>query len=144
LIAAFLIARFRFILLCTACWDFSFVCSTLLIRTSHFGVFRLCGGDKGSALDLRGLLAPRPSPAWRRWTRDLRPHFCLAFHFAPLRLLFALTQKLKCDKIRVYFSGDNLFTITPYKGCDPERAGDGNDAQYPQNKVYSFGVNINI
>ena len=56
----------------------------------------------------------------------------------------ALTQKLKCDKIRVYFSGDNLFTITPYKGCDPERAGDGNDAQYPQNKVYSFGVNINI
>lgn len=55
-----------------------------------------------------------------------------------------IAHKLRCDKIRVYFSGDNLLTITPYKGCDPERSGDGNDAQYPQNRVYSFGVNINL
>jgi len=57
-------------------------------RTSYFGVFRLCGGDKGSALDPQGLLAPRPSPAERRWTRTLRPHFVLAFHFAPLSGFF--------------------------------------------------------
>jgi hypothetical protein len=56
----------------------------------------------------------------------------------------SITQKIKCDRIRVYFSGDNLFTFTPYKGLDPERSGDGRDAQYPQNKVCSFGVNINI
>jgi len=64
-----------------------FVCRKRF-RTSHLGVFRLCGGDKGSALDLRGLLAPRPSPAERRWTRTSRHSFVLAFHFAPLRLFF--------------------------------------------------------
>lgn len=45
-------------------------------------------------------------------------------------------------KLRVYFSGDNLFTITDYKGLDPERAGDGRFAEYPQNKIVSMGLNI--
>lgn len=53
-----------------------------------------------------------------------------------------LTNKVKCEKLRLYFSGDNLFTITDFKGLDPERAGDGRFAQYPQNKIISFGLNV--
>ncbi len=53
-----------------------------------------------------------------------------------------ITDKFKCEKLRVYFSGDNLFTITDYTGLDPERAGDGRFAQYPQNKIVSFGLNV--
>lgn len=52
-----------------------------------------------------------------------------------------LTSKLYMSKVRVYFSGDNMFLITPYKGLDPERE-DGDDAHYPQNKIYSFGINV--
>lgn len=54
----------------------------------------------------------------------------------------AWTQKASISKVRIYFSGDNLLTLTPYKGLDPERNGDGRDAIYPQNKIYSFGLNV--
>jgi hypothetical protein len=46
------------------------------------------------------------------------------------------------DNIRVYFSGDNLLTLTDYPGLDPERGGSGRFVNYPQNKIYSFGVNV--
>ncbi len=54
----------------------------------------------------------------------------------------AWTSQLELSRVRIYFSGDNLLTITSYKGLDPERAGDGRDAMYPQNKIYSFGINV--
>ena len=54
----------------------------------------------------------------------------------------ALTEKASMSKVRIYFSGDNLLTFTPYKGLDPERDGDGRDALYPQNRIYSFGLNV--
>ncbi|MEA4995778.1 MAG: TonB-dependent receptor [Petrimonas sp.] len=53
-----------------------------------------------------------------------------------------ITSKVSIDRIRLYFSGDNLLTFTKYKGLDPERAGDGRFVQYPQNKIVSFGVNV--
>lgn len=53
-----------------------------------------------------------------------------------------VTDKVKMSKVRVYFSGDNLFTITKYKGLDPEREDDGRDAVYPQNRICSFGLNV--
>jgi len=53
-----------------------------------------------------------------------------------------LTDKVKMNKLRVYFSGDNLFLITKYKGLDPERNGDGSGTEYPQNKIVSFGLNV--
>jgi tonB-linked outer membrane protein, susC/ragA family len=52
------------------------------------------------------------------------------------------TEKANISKVRIYFSGDNLLTLTPYKGLDPERNGDGRDAIYPQNRIYSFGLNV--
>lgn len=55
-----------------------------------------------------------------------------------------LTQKANIQRLRFYFSGDNLFTFTKFKGLDPERKEDGWATQYPQNKIISVGVNINF
>ena len=52
------------------------------------------------------------------------------------------TQHIGLDQIRVYFSGDNLITLTDYPGLDPERGGSGSAVNYPQNKIFSFGVNV--
>jgi TonB dependent receptor. len=48
------------------------------------------------------------------------------------------------NSCRVFFSGQNLFTIDNfYDGFDPEAPiGTGN--YYPMVKVYSFGVNVNL
>ncbi|GAB3664838.1 TonB-dependent receptor [Echinicola sediminis] len=53
-------------------------------------------------------------------------------------------EKLKLNKLRLYFSGDNLFTITDYPGLDPERSGNGRFVNYPQNKIYSFGLQVQL
>lgn len=53
-----------------------------------------------------------------------------------------LLKGISADGVRIFFSGDNLVTITKYKGLDPERGGSGNFVQYPQNKIYSFGLNV--
>lgn len=55
-----------------------------------------------------------------------------------------LLKKYKIDRLRVYFSGDNLLTATKFKGLDPERYGNGDLVQYPQNKIYSFGIQVNF
>lgn len=52
------------------------------------------------------------------------------------------TDKMHLQKVRVYFSGDNLLTFTKYKGLDPERSGDGTFTQYPQNRICSFGIDV--
>ena len=54
----------------------------------------------------------------------------------------SMTKHIGLDRVRVYFSGDNLFTDTKYPGLDPERGGSGDYLTYPQNKVYSFGLNV--
>ncbi|MDO4702787.1 TonB-dependent receptor [Tannerella sp.] len=53
-----------------------------------------------------------------------------------------LTRKWLIQKIRVFFSGDNLATITNYPELDPEREEDGRFVAYPQNRICSFGINI--
>lgn len=54
-------------------------------------------------------------------------------------------KQIKVNSIRLYFSGDNLFTITEYPYLDPERTSvDGEFALYPQNKVLSLGASINF
>lgn len=55
-----------------------------------------------------------------------------------------LTKKVGINRLRVYFAGDNLLTITKFKGLDPERYGSGDQVQYPQNKIYSFGLNVSF
>lgn len=46
-------------------------------------------------------------------------------------------KSLQMNQVRVYFTGNNLFTMTKYKGYDPE-TGDW----YPSSKMYILGFNI--
>ncbi len=54
----------------------------------------------------------------------------------------SFSKKLQIERLRVFFSGDNLWTITNYPELDPERDGDGRFVAYPQNKICSFGINV--
>ncbi len=56
----------------------------------------------------------------------------------------AFLDRVNLRKLRVYFSGDNLFTFTDYPGLDPERGGNGNFVNYPQNKIYAFGLQVQL
>ena len=52
-------------------------------------------------------------------------------------------------RLRVYFSVDNLFTITGFDGVDPESAYNMKDlsvvsSYYPLTRNYSFGVNLSF
>lgn len=56
-----------------------------------------------------------------------------------------MTKRIGIDQIRVYFSGQNLFSFNSfYKGWDPENEIGTGDAPsyYPITAVYSFGLNL--
>ena len=61
-----------------------------------------------------------------------------------------LTRKWGVDRLRVYFTGSNLFTITNYSGYDPEvdiqngltPSVDYN--RYPRSRSYLLGVNLSF
>lgn len=63
-----------------------------------------------------------------------------------------LTNALKLQSLRVFFSGENLLTITSLSGTmDPETVGIGlqdnsqaNGTVYPLSKTYSFGLSVNF
>lgn len=51
--------------------------------------------------------------------------------------------KYGMQKLRIYFAGSNLITITDFKNFDPERAGTGSsDLSVPLYKIYSLGLNL--
>jgi TonB-linked SusC/RagA family outer membrane protein len=54
----------------------------------------------------------------------------------------SMISKLKIATARVYVSGTNLFTVTDYKGFDPEGAGMVYTATIPQLKSIVAGLNI--
>ena len=60
----------------------------------------------------------------------------------------AWENKIGLQHLRLYFSGDNLFTITGLHGYyDPEALGDTGDKMgkvYPLARTYSIGMNINF
>ena len=54
-------------------------------------------------------------------------------------------------KLRLYFTGNNLFVATPYSGFDPEVSTKGNNltpgvdfGAYPRNRSFVFGLNITL
>lgn len=59
-----------------------------------------------------------------------------------------LLNRASISGLRVFVSGQNLFTLTRYKGFDPERAGFDNDYgtsniySYPLVKTFTAGINI--
>ncbi|MEZ2445675.1 TonB-dependent receptor [Chitinophaga sp. RCC_12] len=55
-----------------------------------------------------------------------------------------LTEKLRIDRFRLYFSADNLFTASDFfYGYDPETPV-SSGGFYPQVKTFVFGLNINF
>ena len=64
-----------------------------------------------------------------------------------------ITKIAGIARLRLYAQAENLFTLTKYTGCDPEVTG-GNSSYgtevgidrgvYPQNRTFTFGVNINF
>ena len=57
----------------------------------------------------------------------------------------AWTKKIGLENVRVYVSGQNLFSFNSfYKGWDPENEiGTGDSpSYYPVNSIYSFGFNF--
>ena len=60
-----------------------------------------------------------------------------------------IINKLKVDKIRLYISAQNLFTLTKYQGADPEIGGSVLDMGidrgfYPQSRSYLLGFQFNF
>jgi TonB-linked SusC/RagA family outer membrane protein len=60
-----------------------------------------------------------------------------------------LLKKWKIDKARIYFSGQNLWTLTAYSGLDPEIGSVGGSLElgidrgfYPQAKMASIGLQL--
>jgi TonB-dependent starch-binding outer membrane protein SusC len=59
-----------------------------------------------------------------------------------------LTDKVNINKLRVYVSGENLFTVTNYSGWDPEPVSYGtlnggvDYGTYPLSRIFSFGANL--
>ena len=60
----------------------------------------------------------------------------------------------RISKVRFYFTGQNLFTITNYSGYDPEVIGNNNngnflnrgvdDGSFPSLKTYTFGLQLSL
>ena len=44
------------------------------------------------------------------------------------------------DRLRFYFTGSNLLTITDFKSYSPER----NANSYPESRQYLFGLNLDF
>ena len=60
------------------------------------------------------------------------------------------TQRIGIEKLRVYVSGNNLFTLTKYSGYDPEVGSPDMLVQgldtgvYPAARIYMMGINMNF
>ena len=59
----------------------------------------------------------------------------------------SVTNRIKLKSVRLYATGNNVFTITKYSGFDPEVGMDtyGMDSgRYPQARSFIFGLNIGL
>ena len=55
-----------------------------------------------------------------------------------------ITKKFRCSRLRFYATATNLFTITKYKGYDPEVGNSIDYGNYPQSRTFTFGLNANF
>jgi len=89
-----------------------------------------------------------PSSAWIQNGSFLRLKNVILGYTLPL----GLVEKAALSKVRVYFSTQNLFTITKYKGLDPEIGLQGGNATqngvdngtYPGSRFYTLGLNVTL
>lgn len=112
-----------------------------------------------------------PTTDWRnRWTPEhpstTMPRIYVADNYAPVQyyqstyflkdasflrlrnlqlgysLPAATISRIGMKSLRVFFTADNVFTISKFPGLDPERVGDGSYVTYPQTKTYTFGATV--
>ena len=57
---------------------------------------------------------------------------------------FKFKQLARIKRIRLYATASNLFTITPYKGYDPEVSSGTDSGAYPASRTFTFGVNVTL
>ncbi len=56
-----------------------------------------------------------------------------------------ITKKFFVERLRIYMTASNLFTLTKYSGYDPEIGVRGVDyGNYPQSRTFTFGLNVNF
>lgn len=59
-----------------------------------------------------------------------------------------LTHKFFVERLRFFFSAENLLTLTSYKGLDPELNNDNSNGidrgYYPQARTFTVGLNLNF
>lgn len=53
-------------------------------------------------------------------------------------------QKAKIDRLRLYMTVSNVFTVTKYSGYDPEVGGGIDYGNYPQSRTFTFGLNLDF
>ena len=78
------------------------------------------------------------SDFWMRNTSFLRLKNGTFGYSLPTRV----TQFLKIKSVRVYFTGQNILTLSKLKFMDPEMGYTNLDVAYPNMKSYTFGANI--
>lgn len=64
----------------------------------------------------------------------------LAYRFRTVEL----SRDYKIEGIRIYATGSNLLTITPYKGYDPEVSSGTDSGAYPSARTISFGISVTL
>ena len=56
-----------------------------------------------------------------------------------------IVNKISLSRLRIYITGENLFTLTNYyKNWDPEMSTGGSNRFYPLTRLYAVGVNIDF
>lgn len=86
-----------------------------------------------------------------RWLEDgsfLRFRNITLSYYVPKKY----TTKLGIDNLKVYTNLQNMWTITKYKGLDPEIGASQtssnvyglDNGRYPSPRIYSFGVNVSF
>ena len=60
------------------------------------------------------------------------------------RFTFGKQKPTVVESLRLYLTATNLFTITPYKGYDPEVSGGTDAGAYPSSRTISFGATIEL
>ena len=53
-------------------------------------------------------------------------------------------KNVRIEGIRFYATATNLFTITPYKGYDPEVSSGTDTGAYPASRTFTFGVSVTL
>lgn len=89
---------------------------------------------------------PNPKNTINYYTSDRFLESGSYFRLKNLQIGYSLPRsilgKAGFENCRIYVQGGNLFTVTKYKGFDPEVSSGVDNGNYPQSRTFIFGLNI--